>query len=97
MLAWPMTADQFVNARLLVEELGAAVPLSWGGPKAAPGADKIARVLDAAVGGKCGRQWADVAARAKELAEEAAAAVRKGGASWRELEELVRELRERGR
>ncbi|GJN29016.1 hypothetical protein PR202_gb17201 [Eleusine coracana subsp. coracana] len=28
MLAWPMTADQFVNARLLVDELGAAVAVS---------------------------------------------------------------------
>ncbi|CAL5052412.1 unnamed protein product [Urochloa decumbens] len=92
MLAWPMTADQFVNARLLVEEAGAAVPVSWGGIQAAPGADEVARVLRDAVGGRC----AHVASRAKELAEEAAAAVSDGGHSWREVEELVRELRELG-
>ncbi|CAN6221649.1 unnamed protein product [Urochloa humidicola] len=90
MLAWPMTADQFVNARLLVEEAGAAVPVSWGGIQAAPDASEVARVLGDAAGGRCAR----VAARAKEFAEEAAAAVREGGASRQELEELVRVLRE---
>ncbi|KAL6605780.1 hypothetical protein ACP70R_041433 [Stipagrostis hirtigluma subsp. patula] len=96
MLAWPMTADQFVNARLLVDELGAAVPVSWGGLDAAPGADEVARVLEACVGAKGGRRWRAVAARAKELAHDAAAALREGGDSWLELEELVRELRELG-
>ncbi|KAL6909629.1 hypothetical protein ACP4OV_001288 [Aristida adscensionis] len=95
MLTWPMTADQFVNARLLVDELGAAVPVSWGGLKGAPGADVVARVLEAAVGGNGGSQLGDVLARAKELAVEAAAAVREGGDSWRELDELVEELRRR--
>jgi hypothetical protein len=93
MLAWPMTADQFVNARLLVDDLRAAVPVSWGGLKEAPGADEVARVLDEAVNG--GR-WGDVTARAKELAEEAAATVRQGGDSWRDLEDLARELRDLG-
>ncbi|CAL4941982.1 unnamed protein product [Urochloa decumbens] len=92
MLAWPMTADQFVNVRLLVEEAGAAVPVSWGGIQAAPEAEEVARVLEAAAGGQC----AHVAARAKELAEEAAATVSDGGASRQELDELVRELRELG-
>ncbi|KAF8723747.1 hypothetical protein HU200_021719 [Digitaria exilis] len=99
MLAWPMTADQFVNARLLVDEAGAAVPVSWGGLQAAPAADEVARVLDEAVrsgNGKGGGRWAHVAARAKELAEAAAAAVSEGGASRQDLEELVRELRELG-
>jgi hypothetical protein len=97
-LAWPMAADQFVNARLLVDEAGAAVPVSWGGLQAAPAADEVAQVLEATVrcSGKGGSRWAHVAARAKELAEEAAAAVREGGASRRELDELVRELCELG-
>ncbi|KAM3209343.1 hypothetical protein ACQJBY_063804 [Aegilops geniculata] len=95
-LAWPMTSDQFVNARLLVDELRAAVPFCWGGVATAPSADELVRVLETTVVGK-GREWGDVAARAKELAEEAAAAVREGGSSWREVGELARELRELGR
>ncbi|RLM56080.1 hypothetical protein C2845_PM10G10690 [Panicum miliaceum] len=60
MLVWPMIADQFVNARLLVDEAGAAVPVSWGGLTAAPAADEVTRVLDAAVGGKLGHVAARV-------------------------------------
>ncbi|GJN08042.1 hypothetical protein PR202_ga25927 [Eleusine coracana subsp. coracana] len=78
MLAWPMTADQFANARLLVDDLRAAVPVTWGGLDAAPGPDEVARVLDAAVNGQ---MWAQVAARADELAAEAAT----GGAARRRL------------
>jgi UDP:flavonoid glycosyltransferase YjiC (YdhE family) len=92
-LAWPMTADQFVNARLLVDELRAAVPVCWGGLATAPSADELVRVLEGAVAGE---DDAGVAARAKKLAEEVAAAVREGGSSWWELEKLARELRDLG-
>ncbi|KAK1661467.1 hypothetical protein QYE76_049626 [Lolium multiflorum] len=94
-LAWPMAADQFVNARLLVDELRAAVPVCWGGLEVAPSADELVRVLeDTMVVGK--KEWGGVEARAKELAQHAAAAVRQGGSSWKEVEELARELRELG-
>uniref|UniRef100_A0A0D9WP94 Glycosyltransferase N-terminal domain-containing protein n=1 Tax=Leersia perrieri TaxID=77586 RepID=A0A0D9WP94_9ORYZ len=88
MLTWPMTADQFVNARLLVDEHRAAVPVSWGGFAAPPTAEEVARVLEATVGGA-----GEVAARVEEMAEAAAAARREGGSSWRELDELASELR----
>ncbi|KAG0513901.1 hypothetical protein BDA96_10G143000 [Sorghum bicolor] len=93
LLAWPMAADQFVNARLLVDEVGVAVPVSWGGLEAAPSADEVARVLDVAV---VSGQRRDVVAQAMELAEEATAAASEGGASRRQLEELVQELRRLG-
>ncbi|KAK3141313.1 hypothetical protein QOZ80_4BG0332210 [Eleusine coracana subsp. coracana] len=89
MLAWPMAADQFVNARLLVDEARVAVRACAGGVGVAPDAGELAAVLADAVGEK-GR---GVAQRAKELAKEAARAVKEGGTSYADLEDLVQEIR----
>jgi UDP:flavonoid glycosyltransferase YjiC (YdhE family) len=89
MLAWPMSADQFVNARLLVDEAGVAVRAPAGGVGVVPHAGELAAVLADAVGGK-GR---DVSERAKELAAEAARAVKEAGSSYADLEDLVLEIR----
>ncbi|RLM73290.1 UDP-glycosyltransferase 89B1 [Panicum miliaceum] len=89
MLAWPMTADQFANARLLVDEVRIAVRACAGGFGVAPDPGELAAVLADAVGEK-GRH---VRARAKELAAEAARAVKEGGSSYADLEGLVQEIR----
>ncbi|KAL6844460.1 hypothetical protein ACP4OV_026133 [Aristida adscensionis] len=89
MLAWPMTADQFANARLLVDEARVAVRACAGGVGVAPDAGELAAVLADAAGEK-GR---GVRARAKELAAEAARAVEHGGSSYDDLERLAQEIR----
>jgi hypothetical protein len=78
MLAWPMSADQFMNARLLVDEAGITVRASVGGVGVVPHAGELAAVLADAIGGK-GR---DVLKRAKELMAEAARAVKEVGSSY---------------
>ncbi|KAF0890720.1 hypothetical protein E2562_004219 [Oryza meyeriana var. granulata] len=88
MLAWPMSADQFVNARLLVEKAGVAVRACAGGVGVVPDAGELAGVLAGAVGEKGN----GARARAKELAAEAAIAVRSGGSSYVDLERLVQEI-----
>ncbi|XP_052152710.1 flavonol 3-O-glucosyltransferase UGT89B1-like [Oryza glaberrima] len=88
MLAWPMAADQFVNARLLVEDAGVALRACAGGAGVAPDAGELAAVLADAVGEK----GSGARARAKELAADAAIAVRSGGSSYEDLERFVQEI-----
>ncbi|CAN6207948.1 unnamed protein product [Urochloa humidicola] len=92
MLAWPMAADQFFNARLVVEEARVAVAASWGGFGGVLEVEDLVRALAGIVreGG------AGVRARAKELALMVAEAVGEGGSARRELDGLVQELRELG-
>ncbi|KAF8101028.1 hypothetical protein N665_0211s0017 [Sinapis alba] len=86
-LAWPMEADQFVDARLLVEHLGVAVRICEGG-ETVPNPHDLSRVLVETMS-ECGR---DVRGRAKEMGRKARAATEVGGSSNADLERLVREL-----
>ncbi|KQK03905.2 hypothetical protein BRADI_2g10570v3 [Brachypodium distachyon] len=79
--AWPMAADLFVNARLLVDELRAAVPVCWGGLDTAPRVDELVRVFELTVAGK-GKEWGDLTARAMELGSG-------GGCAGRRQRQLV--------
>ncbi|XP_038977242.1 UDP-glycosyltransferase 89B2-like [Phoenix dactylifera] len=86
-LTWPMGADQFANAKLVVEEAGVGVALCDGGD-AVPDPDEVARVVAESLG-QSGKELSN---RAKELSRKALAAVKKGGNSFKELDEMVAEL-----
>ncbi|GMP74986.1 hypothetical protein CsSME_00032223 [Camellia sinensis var. sinensis] len=86
-LAWPMEADQFVNARLLVEDIGAGVRVCEGAD-AVPDSTELAQTIANSMSGDTSVQKV----RAKELKDQAVEAVKESGSSWRDLEGLVREL-----
>ncbi|AED90611.1 UDP-glycosyltransferase 89A2 [Arabidopsis thaliana] len=87
-LGWPMEADQFVNARLLVEHLGVAVRVCEGG-ETVPDSDELGRVI-AETMGEGGRE---VAARAEEIRRKTEAAVTEAnGSSVENVQRLVKEF-----
>ncbi|KAK4423654.1 UDP-glycosyltransferase 89A2 [Sesamum alatum] len=85
-LGWPMEADQFLNARLLVEYKGAAVLVCEGGDTV-PDATELARKIAESMHGD-----AVEGVRANELRNKALEAIKVGGSSTRDLDELVQEL-----
>ncbi|KAL3644607.1 hypothetical protein CASFOL_009787 [Castilleja foliolosa] len=85
-LGWPMEADQFVNAKLLVEYKGAAVVVCEGG-ETVPDSNELARKITESMRGD-GKERV----RARELRNEALEAIRVGGSSNRDLDGLVQEL-----
>lgn len=86
-LAWPVAADQFVNARLLVESARVAVP-ACDGSFEVPREEELAKVLKETMSSK----GTEVRNRAKEMGRKVAEAVSEGGSSYQELEGLVQEL-----
>lgn len=95
-LAWPMIAEQHLNAKHLVEELGAGLKLESSA--AADGTSTVVRreeVRDGIrelMGGERGRKARE---RVVELSEKAKVAVADGGSSRRTLGELIDALRSR--
>lgn len=87
-LGWPMEAEQFVNARLLVEELGAGIRLCEGADTV-PDSVELGRSIANAMAHP---ERARVRVKAKQLRKEALAAVGNGGSSLMDLEELVKDL-----
>ncbi|GAB4829005.1 hypothetical protein Ancab_018662 [Ancistrocladus abbreviatus] len=85
-LAWPMEADQFVNARLLVDDLGAAVRLCEG-EDAVPDPDELAQVISKSLSGNIPQKE-----KAKELKEKTLEAAKAGGSPSGDLDELVKAL-----
>ncbi|MED6135181.1 hypothetical protein PIB30_043881 [Stylosanthes scabra] len=86
-LTWPMSADQFVDATLLVEELKVAKKVCEG-ERAVPDSDEFARVLAESVSGRGDPE----ATRALKLREAALQAVREGGSSDKDLTSLLTKI-----
>lgn len=85
-LGWPMEADQFVNAKLLVDYMGVAVRLCEGKDTVPDPIELGQKVAESMSGEKAEK------VRAKELRCKAMEAVGSGGSSLRDLDELVIEL-----
>ncbi|KAL7161116.1 hypothetical protein ACSBR2_041718 [Camellia fascicularis] len=84
-LTWPMGADQFVSAQLLVDELRVATRVCEGA-KAIPNLDELSQ---SAV---C-KNWIELV-RVVELREAALEAIKEGGSSSKDLDDLIRHLSE---
>ncbi|MBA0631281.1 hypothetical protein Godav_003289 [Gossypium davidsonii] len=91
MLAWPMEADQFVNARLLVDDMGVGVRVCEGADSV-PNSDELGRVISEAM-----TEGGGMKTKAKDLKEKAFAAVSHGGSSMNDLVRFVKELGKLGR
>ncbi|KAL6192933.1 hypothetical protein ACLB2K_034019 [Fragaria x ananassa] len=85
-LCWPMEADQYVNAKLLVEDMGVAIQVCEGA-SGVPDPAQLGKVIAASLSGDSAQK-----VRAKDLKDKAYAAVSDGGSSLQDLDELVKEL-----
>ncbi|XP_054810260.1 UDP-glycosyltransferase 89A2-like [Prosopis cineraria] len=85
-LGWPMDADQFVNAKLLVEDKGVAATVCEGADSV-PDPDELGRVIRMSMGVDSPEKE-----RAKQLSREALGSVTGEGRSSKELDDLVEAL-----
>lgn len=86
-LGWPMEADQFVNSKLLVEEMRVGVRVCEGAD-AVPDPNELAKIIAETMSSEASEK-----VRAKELKDKAFTAVKNGGSSLRGLDEFVKQLR----
>ncbi|TYH23230.1 hypothetical protein ES288_A04G192800v1 [Gossypium darwinii] len=89
-LAWPMKADQFLNARLLVDNIGVAVRVCEGADSV-PDSDELGRAIAEVM-----TEGGGMKANAKDLKEKALAAVSHEGSSMKDLDRFVEELGQLG-
>ncbi|XP_021717917.1 UDP-glycosyltransferase 89A2-like [Chenopodium quinoa] len=85
-LAWPMSADQFHNAKQFVEYAGLAVHLC-GGEHTVPDSDELARIISVSINENIPQKE-----NAKVMRQKALEAVKLGGSSSSNVNELVKEL-----
>ncbi|KAI3446782.1 hypothetical protein Pfo_003447 [Paulownia fortunei] len=90
MMAWPMGADQFVNATLLVDELDIAIRVCEG-DETVLDSDDLARFLVEATSEK----WRERRSRAMALSKAALDAIKEGGSSFNNLDGFATHLSEK--
>ncbi|MCE3052302.1 hypothetical protein HAX54_052164 [Datura stramonium] len=90
MLTWPMGADQFANANLLVDEHKVAIR-ACEGAQTIPNSYELAKLLAEAMQGNNVEEWR---ARASALRKVAINGIKEGGNSFKNLEALVKHLKE---
>ncbi|KAJ3707089.1 hypothetical protein LUZ61_010794 [Rhynchospora tenuis] len=88
LLTWPMKAEQFVNAKLLVEAVGMALK-AGAGSDVVPEADELAKVFAESVGMRAGSLTDEMREKAVEMQREAAVAVKEGGSSHKDVLDFV--------
>ncbi|KAK4767938.1 hypothetical protein SAY87_003079 [Trapa incisa] len=86
MLTWPMGADQYSDAKLLVDQLGVAIRAHEREDRV-PNPTELAQILVRSVDGSIPER-----ARARELREAAVTAFSRGGSSDKDLDALVEAL-----
>lgn len=86
MLAWPMGADQFPNATLIVEQLKVGVRVCEGA-RTIPEPEKLARAVADSV-----REGIPERRRALEIREAALEGVSVGGRSFKDLDRMVKDM-----
>ncbi|CAK9162336.1 unnamed protein product [Ilex paraguariensis] len=91
-LAWPMMAEQPINARMVVEDIkiGLRVETCNGSVRGFVKWEELEKMVRELMEGEMGR---DVRKKVKEIGEMAIKAVEKGGSSWNTLNELIDELK----
>ncbi|KAF9590715.1 hypothetical protein IFM89_036839 [Coptis chinensis] len=90
-LAWPMMAEQHLNAKMVVEELGVGLRVLAinGSVRGFVSSECIESMVKELMEGEKGKE---VRKKVKELGELARKAVVEGGSSWRTLDELLEEV-----
>ncbi|KVI09169.1 UDP-glucuronosyl/UDP-glucosyltransferase [Cynara cardunculus var. scolymus] len=90
-LAWPMMAEQHLNARMVVEEIkvGLRVETCDGSVRGFVKPDGLKKMVKELMEGENGKE---VRKKVEEIGEGAKKAMAEGGSSWRTLNELIEEL-----
>ncbi|KAK6156590.1 hypothetical protein DH2020_010838 [Rehmannia glutinosa] len=89
MLAWPMGADNYLNATLLVDQLDVAIRVCEG-EETVLDSDNLARFLAETMSHK----WKERRARAMALSKAALDAISEGGSSFNNLDSFAKHLSE---